>query len=110
MKILRKFDQKLLQICHFCVPGQKLYLYMHQNWLKVNMIVLPKKIVVWKVKVTFNVLYYTYGTNQLQLKTGHASEMQKNACDTRAHAKIKFCMCLRVLIITELVAEYIYSC
>ena len=32
----------------------------------------------------------------------------KNAYHTRAHAKIKFCVCLRVL--SESVAEWIYSC
>ena len=49
----------------------------------------------------------TYGTNQPQLERETRAN-QKNVCHMRAHAKIHFCVCLRVLF--ESVAEWIYSC
>ena len=49
-----------------------------------------------------------HGTNQPQLEWDTRAKRRKNACHTHANAKIKFCVCLRVLI--ESVAEWIYSC
>ena len=53
--------------------------------------------------------YYTYSKVQTSHNlNGTSKQNTKNVCHTHASAKIKFCVCLRVLF--ESVAEWIYSC
>ena len=37
---------------------------------------------------------FVYGTKQLQLKWHAHATRNKNACQTRVHAKFEFCLCL----------------